>query len=145
MHLHEKRGVTFAELGALLGTRALLTMKGMTHTRACSVPGGKHTFRMDIGAQTDNLCGTASCIGGTMGLILFTGAVDRASRFVAEVDGSRPPSPFQDLFYPHVVYHSMWYEITPQHAVAAIDNWLKTGKPRWEKVLPSKFLKGQAD
>ena len=144
--LHEKRKVTFQELGALYGTRTMMANHVLVHDpQQERVYNNKHGFNMATQGKQHG-CGTVSCIGGTMAFIMgadpimyvgMRGKVGTASRV------------FQDLFYPNVSKNYCnkwitldsrtngegWNKITPAQGVKAIDNWLRTGKPQWLKVL----------
>lgn len=131
--LHERRGVTFQELGALLAVRELLKMGELTHVVGrCSdmsferMSQGEHLFNMcDTGRESG--CGSIGCIGGTMAMIM--GLHDTTSSYVC---GPRHSSKLHDLFFPS---NAIWWpEITAAHAVEAIDNWLQTGNPGWDKL-----------
>lgn len=147
-HLHEKRGISFAELGALLGTRALLEMQGefakaspKREQKCCVMPG---VHRLDMGETMRQYgCGTVGCIGGHMAVIL--GETDgpahvphtrdeKAHRYVMVKNSNG--TPLHNLFFPPF-QHDKWYRITPKIAVQAIDNWLKYGDPKWRKLLPN--------
>lgn len=155
--LHVKRGISFAELGALLGARELLA-RGLTpavryHGAGCHLAkakvAGLHAFNMNIPHIKNGECGSIECIGGTMGNILglpllhpfgdgepkghtLEGFVrSGAIRFHPGSWGAR--GPMYDLFFPPDGYE--WDAIKPSHAVQAIDNWLRTGKPLWKKIM----------
>jgi hypothetical protein len=127
---HERRGITFAEMGAFVATRNMLAMGLLEHdpTRTKYI-NNKHTFNMNWGCLTRG-CGSVSCIGGTMALIM--GIKDDAARYYVNDGGTN--GVFSELFFPKNISKS-YSGITPKQAVAAMDNWWKTGKPQWRKVL----------
>lgn len=128
-HLHERRGLSFAEYGALLGVRELLASGQMAHTKRDSVAGSQHLFNMGVTCNANEGCGSVQCIGGAMALIMGMGDLD-ARRFVG---GRRDQAGLGELFYPPTKY--AFRLIEPQQAVQAIDNFRKYGKPRWETIL----------
>jgi hypothetical protein len=136
--LHERRKITFAEYGALLGTRAMLVMKALTHTKKRDVKPHKHQFNMAVQCKLDE-CGSVGCIGGTMALIMGKSEID-AKYYVGTCNhiGTASKS-FQELFFPPPIrdLRVNWEDITPAQSVVAIDNWLKTGKPNWKKAIKS--------
>lgn len=125
-HLHERRKITFIELGALLGTRALLAGKHLGHSKSTFARSKTHLFNMGVAcARTE--CGTVSCIGGTVALIM---GLDQIHNYVCH---TRSES-LHHLFFPPEGCLD-WNSATPAVAVKAIDNWLKTGHPGWRKLL----------
>lgn len=126
-HLHERRGVTFQELGAVLGTREMLRLGVLKHSKANYPKAGEHTFNMNVACNRLD-CGTASCIGGTMAMLM-----GRFNTTMDYVQCNRSAS-LEDLFYPP--QYLDWDKATNKVAIQAIDNWLKDGKPRWAKLLP---------
>jgi hypothetical protein len=133
--LHERRKITFAEYGALLGTRAMLVMKALTHTKKRDVTPHKHQFNMAVQCKLGE-CGSIGCIGGTMALIMGKSEID-AVEYVGTCNriGTASKS-FKELFFPPSG-QDYWEDITPAQSVVAIDNWLKTGKPNWKKAIKS--------
>lgn len=140
-HLHEKRGITFQEYGALLAVRAMLERGDLTFVKGngidCTVmqtvAGGAHLFTMSHpGAQHE--CGTVGCIGGYMGGIM--------GRIGIPFGHKQEDSPLYPLFYPDTKWKASqytWEWITPKVAVQAIDNWLETGRPGWNALVPDKY------
>jgi hypothetical protein len=65
-----------------------------------------------------------------MALIMGKNPVDYVVRGVSALDR---------LFFPYRLekygLDVLWEEITPYEAAEAIDNFLRTGKPGWQKVL----------
>lgn len=139
LHKHEKLGITFAQLGALLGTRALIAEGYMKHTTTTSyLPVDTvHYINMGVGHCSIGECGSVGCIGGTMALLLGVVGPDRVvgkpytfSTFMDHHATLRP------LFHPPG--HRDYGKITKTQMLQAIDNFLKDGKPRWEKILPKR-------
>ncbi len=138
MKSYKELGITFAEYGALLGTRQLLWSGQLTHceTNTDNPPPGQH-FNMDVAGIKDE-CGTIACIGGTMAIIM--GKVD-PSGDVRTLEGAAQhyvscerSITLDALFYPRENDLS-WGRITAEQAVEAIDNFLTTGRPMWHVVL----------
>lgn len=88
----------------------------------------KRIFNMDTSASTSS-CGTVACIGGWMKTIMSPKATnDEINDYVCDAD-TRTLGP---LFFPpsNVDMHT----VTTEQAVLAIDNFLTTGRPDWEKA-----------
>lgn len=159
-HLHERRGISLAELGALLGTRELIARGYLKH-RAAPYTGGtwsnldfdklagrvgsEHVFNMGIACKTNTSCGSVQCIGGTMGWLMGKTTAE-ADMYVHSVNGYADlpgGPPLANLFYPpnyvSASRRSQRYQgyntITSKQALQAIDNWLKFGQPKWHKIL----------
>lgn len=137
-HLHEKLKITFQELGALLGTRAMLDTQLLpktpkNHVSQYNLPDNRHEFNMNYACIRGGECGTVSCIGGTMALIMGEDPDD----YVGKYGHGSIGGVFRTLFYPEVrgeTLHS-FATITAKQGVKAIDNFLQCGTPRWERVL----------
>ena len=126
---HERLDLSFAEFGALLGARTLLATGALVHG---TKPDGKiHAFDMGFACRTKD-CGSVACIGGTMAQIMGMNDDDAVS-YVADKEAY---DPIGKLFYPpdNIIYET----ITPRQAIKAIDNFLATGKPLWNKILTKK-------
>jgi len=141
--LHEKLGITFVELGALLGTKAMLEIAVVTGTNECMydddydsalMAAGIHVFDMNTPAST-YACGSVSCIGGTMGLIMgktseaartYVGCADLRHNFYYRYPpGTLLHSPsLHPLFFPWSIASHKWRGLTRQRAVKAINNFL---------------------
>ena len=139
---HEKLGITFAELGALYGTRALLAAGVLTGTDECmihddsdtelqynEIENGVHRFNMNVAAKGQG-CASISCIGGTMGLIMgktvgeahhYVGSFDRRGN--SYTDPKVHSRPLHALFFPEIDADD-WARIKPDQAIEAIDNFL---------------------
>jgi hypothetical protein len=134
--LHVRRRVRFEELGALLGVRAMLAGGIFPHG---STRDERHReFNMNI-ACSSVVCGTTSCIGGTMAIIMGL-KPDEATTYVGTLAGyGNHSQALTNLFFPSIRdgdgWDKGWSDITPDHAVRAIDNWLRDGRPRWRKVV----------
>jgi hypothetical protein len=141
-HLHERRRITFQEYGALLATRALLERNDLKFTPDTGCPlDHKHLFNMATKGKTEE-CGSIGCIGGTMAMIMGVNIFN----YVEEGDRLRDDYVFGDqgysscskslsnLFYPPGQGSDDWKWIKPRVAVMAIDNWLATGKPFYERL-----------
>lgn len=141
-HLHEKRRITFQELGAVLGTRALLAGGHIKHASTSIPVPGAHVFNMHEACLSRD-CGTVACIGGTMGLLMGLPTdwrnVDARNptsvkHYVGNgfMHGAHSPA-LKTLFFPPS--NIDWDLITNKIAVKAIDNWLATGRPSWQKLV----------
>lgn len=148
---HTKLGITFIELGALLGTHALMTSKVIHHDPKADngpIPTDDHTFNMGISCRTQG-CGSVSCIGGTMGLIMGMNQHD-ASRYVnytkdggiyTLTDNERHHSPrLKTLFMPHIIDSDCWPLLSTRVVLKVIEHFLATGRVAWEKFTPKKYL-----
>lgn len=143
-HLHEKLGITFQELGALLGTRALIVSGALVHDGTKRCDPGVHKINMNCACDVYE-CGSVHCIGGTMGLLMGKDQWETDTY----VRKSRYESPLGDLFYPPVPDNrsltvgaaaepsggAFYLTITPDKMLAAIDNFLENGKPRWKSLF----------
>lgn len=140
---HEKLGISFAELGALLAVRTMLATGVLTDAKGRSLPDeSEHGFNMNQACQTDG-CGSIGCIGGTMGQIMQAG---NPARYVKQQDYDH--TPLGPLFFPRFTKGKRtgqdlpsWDEIKPREAIRAIDSFLATGKPHWQKVLGAERIK----
>lgn len=115
------------EFAALLTTREILPSR--KHVRVASLDRpAKSGFNMCIRIrgptrEKKTLCNTVCCIGGTMELLL--------GRELSFFD-----PPLKALFIPRIP--QPWDDITPREAVAAIDNFVATGDPRWPEVVAAR-------
>lgn len=75
-------------------------------------------------------CGTVGCIGGWMAANMGL----TPSQAQAYVYGFEGRGKFNELFFPSVDNDTSYAKITPRQAVKAIDNFLKTGNPRWASI-----------
>lgn len=143
--LHERRKVTFRELGALYAVRGMIADGAMTHC-AGAYPCNEHIINMSISYGKNGDCGTVSCIGGTMALIM---GLDDPGWYVARTNraydifdtmlggGARRSNSLGGLFFPPIE-GPIYYKITAKQMLAAIDNWLATGRAGWKKILATK-------
>jgi hypothetical protein len=81
-------------------------------------------------------CGTVACIGGWAYVYIMGGAT-RVDTEEAENFIYKAPPDLHALFFPGGDCQSdiNWYDITPAHAVKAIDMYLTTGKVDWQKAM----------
>lgn len=125
---HEELGITKAELAALRKVRNALAGGRYKHIKTDRLvkiddEGGKlpHKQMFNMAYWEHNVgCGTVCCIGGWMHNITHT---ERSASL-------------GDLFYPDLGDEDAWDRVTPKRAVRAIDSFLKTGDPKWERVVP---------
>jgi hypothetical protein len=137
--LHEKRKITFQELGALIATRYMLASGLLVHDtsyRQLIVDDHKHKFNMGCVGYAHH-CGTIGCIGGNMAFIMGLEPDD----YVSSIRQGTPrghSKALGPLFYPSREGTSIagsYNTITATEAILAIDNFLNTGKPKWYAVL----------
>lgn len=120
---HETLGLAFKDVIALLGVRDALVTGVIKYSRSKCVKPANHTFNMAVSERHAD-CGTVGCIGGNMAMVLGV----EADRYVSDAIPI-----IYSLFYPPIQYE--YTRITAAESVKAIDNFLRTGKPMWVKVL----------
>lgn len=139
---HEKLGLTFRELGALLAVRQMLAT-GVLKYHAWGyydswgaydkMEDGCHMFNM-AEPLTKAHCGSIGCVAGNMALILGedVGAVLRKGR---GYDGRTENSNIAELFFPgHTrLVKPDWKTCREKVAVRAIDQFLAGKRPDWIK------------
>ena len=130
--LHEKRHITFAELGALLGTRQLLASGELVQSRNLQLKLGVHEFHMAEACKAAD-CGSITCIGGTMALIMGMNQSDAKLYVGNEVRRGHHSPSLQSLFFQPT--NVEWSDVNEPIAVQAIDSWLKTGRVNWFKLV----------
>ena len=132
---HERLGITFAEFGALLGTEAMLREHNLQYTPVRYAQ-DKHSHKFNMALSCDfNGCGTVSCIGGTMALIM--GKISPMAYVGhAFVSGNHSPA-LKPLFFPprKELLGVEWDSITPAQALKAIANFKKDRHPRWKQII----------
>ena len=128
-HLHEKLGISFAELGALLGVRNMLAA-GLLTTPDYSAE-GCHAFNMNHPGRLSE-CGSIGCIAGSMAMVM-NNSYPQSYTIQFSPDGDRGKEKIAALFYPRKSKVD-WDLITPTMAVKAIDNFLNYGNPKWETI-----------
>jgi len=138
-HLHEKRGITFQELGALFAVREMLKAQVVTHTADRYVDESGHYVNMNVTCKLNGSCGSIGCIGGTMALIMghSEGAAD--CYVMAHHDTRGNDASLGALFFPPTNRAddaaAVYRNITPTQMIAAITNFIERGKPFWKAVL----------
>lgn len=116
------------ELSALKTVRCWLASGAPKY--APSILDAPLTFSMATACRKVN-CGTACCIGGAMALILGHDPDD----YVSNAEGA-----LGDLFFggarpdPEFLHRDL-RAITVEQALMAVDNFLASGDPNWERVL----------
>jgi hypothetical protein len=150
--LHEKRKVTFQELGALYAVRGMLKDGVLTHTSSRFPKEGQHSINMEIAGRNEG-CGSVGCIGGNMAFVMGSTALTYVGSPRAErhppLFGMTGPSAegnyyggcsrsLVPLFFPIHKNDLSWHTITAKQMLKAIDNWLESGHPRWRQVLTTK-------
>lgn len=145
---HEKLGITFQELGALLGTRALLASGTLTHValgaKTCGykavIDPSTHDFTMRYALQQEG-CGTMGCIGGTMAMIMDHNGisactyVENGGSPTEDADRIGRYGAMRELFYPPSNTEFNWDRITPAVAVKAIDAFLAGKGVNWKALV----------
>lgn len=140
-----KPRLTKEERKALVQVRDALANGMLEHRRNFdALPGAergffsfslRRLFNMGCPAR-ETQCGTVACIGGWMGAFMGK-SPSEAYEFVDIHEEGK----FGELFYPFSVTDdqrrekSNYEAITPKQAIKAIDNFLKTGKPNWQRAL----------
>ena len=81
-------------------------------------------------------CGSVACIGGWVCIVNGWRIPDGF-----ELDEQCPSSALRRLYFPCAVKD--WDDITPTEAAAALRNYLVTGDPAWDKVVPAERLADQ--
>jgi len=137
-HLHDRRGVSFEELIALYGVRAMLASGEIKSTLSFNIlpTATAHLFNMGVTCETSH-CGSIACIGGYMAMVLQK-PIAWVSPYNAQphpADPERAPKSLVPLFFPH---EDDYDHITNKQAIKAIDNWLETGRPKWRAILQHK-------
>jgi hypothetical protein len=156
---HDELGISFAEWGGLWGFKAIaeagVVLKPVPskyagpERRLLDKYPGAHFFDMGHSCTVQE-CGSVACIGGTVGL--FCNMPDPA-KYVMAIDhagGVLKPLYFPQWNNGETVYLAAgapgapagsygWRSITPKMAAAAVDNFLRTGKPNWDKVIPKRM------
>lgn len=137
---HEKLGITFQELGALLGFHAMLkygvaswhsydatTDYSDSDAAMMLTRQGQHLFNMGQICKFTAHCGSLGCIGGHMALLMGV-----HPRQYTDVDRS----PILDkLFYPPHPVDFNYNEITAEDAVGVIECFLATGHVDWSPAV----------
>lgn len=145
---HERLGISFQELGALLATRSLLESGTVTHVAMgfCShskpyVDPHEHGFSMRFAMQEQG-CGTLGCIGGTMAMIMGKEPARYTESGGGPTGSMHNYGPMRNLFYPPHSRQSStdWDRITPQVAVMAIDLFLASKEINWVKLVEAHGL-----
>ncbi len=134
---HTDLKLSFAELGALLGTRAMLEHRVIVHSVVKYATADEHVFNMDVSCRVNGQCGSVACIGGTMAMIMGMGE-SLAYRYVMASEGRAYGGAMDKLFYPNrdcVLPFGTYSCITEDQAIQAIDNFLTTGQPKWAEVF----------
>lgn len=137
--------LTEEEYAALLKTREQIASGCVIHQNAS--PG--HEVPEDIEGAGFNMattgmshsCGSIACIGGWMriNMALDRGLIESplswiGTKLAQDYVYSKETTPIGRLFFPSEIRADSWWDITPEQAVQAIDNFLETGKPRWAKI-----------
>ena len=152
---YEELGITFAEWGALWGFKAIaeagivlkhVPAKAQSPWILMREYPGVHFFDMGMTCKIDG-CGSVACIGGTVGMLC---QMPDPGGYVNNIgdNSNRERSTLEPLYFPkwnngHDVRLKNkddgfgWEKITPKMAAAAVDNFLRTGKPNWNGVIPT--------
>lgn len=161
MRTAQELQITQTELDALIKVRDQLAKGAFAHGNPWDAVPAPNVFNMGWGAKQlqdastgEYRCGSTCCIGGWMhvhmagpmrandqGYIFVD--VDRANAYV-----NHDKSPvLHPLFFPlqsdqfgtelpgYEDVSVSYTDITPEHAIRAIDNFLETGDPDWPSIL----------
>lgn len=152
MKTAEELGITQKELRNLIRVRNMLKHRRVGKAEDAYATQENDAFNMERTCSNfsnrykDHNCGTIMCIGGWMkafelnlskdatgNLIIDQESAGIIHRYVKTAQGN-----LRNLFYPNRGGHTLstFNPVTRKHAVAAIDNFLEHGEPRWEKILP---------
>lgn len=130
----EELGLTLQEYAALIGVRGLLATKQLTYVSERRAVDEHNHFNMchwiKKGWTECAPCGSIMCIGGSMDWLMGKPIVQGSNFYTRQHD-----KPIHALFFPEELNVGLWNKIKPKHAVQAIDNFLTTGKPKWEEVM----------
>lgn len=88
-----------------------------------------------VNAAPVHRCGSVGCIGG-WGELLFGAWSGAWSGAVPELGLSERQA--NALFYPYALGDRNWDKITQKQAMAAIDNVIACGWPKWKKAIKVK-------
>ena len=128
--------ITAKEYEALLKVRDLLSKREVLFDMGTIL--NEKRYRRGFGKDVHN-CGTVGCIGGWMAVIMHGGLddfnFDRMSDDVISYVERGRSSALDKLFYPGGVHVDLWSEITPGHAIRAMDNFMNTGDPDWLSIM----------
>lgn len=125
MKTYKELGITKKEYNAAIKVRDGLREGRYVHQIGDEYVGNK-MFNMNVCYNTRS-CGTVACIGGWMNAVMRTPKEDRGSLTYTF------SAPLHPVFFPD--YDGDWDKITPKRAASAIDNFLKTGDPNWNRVM----------
>lgn len=132
---HNDLKISYAEYGALIATRTMIACGALKFMPRCVPQANVHGINMGVTCSVSE-CGSVGCIGGNMGLLMGM-APDKASHYVLSMPERRSLHP---LFFPHhdavaADSYGIYEDITATQVLAAVDNFLTTGRPKWATVL----------
>jgi len=132
---HSKLKMSFQELGAFLATYTMLKLGVLKIQKPSAVTGdveppkaGEHTFNMATAGMMKE-CGTVGCIGGNMAIFMGQDPMS----YIKSATGEK-----KKLFYPPDRY--AYSKIPVKLTLKAMENFARTGKADWAKVLGDKYL-----
>ena len=140
---HANLPITFAELGALLGTEQMMKHRVIVHAGTDEkghLPfphDDAHEFNMDVTCRVSG-CASVGCIGGTMAQIMGLNSSQadfyvRATVVNTYYKDYIPHSPaLTPLFFPPDGYNCK--KITLPVALKAIKQFRETGTVNWKKI-----------
>lgn len=139
-HIHERLGLTFQEYAALLAVRQLLVSGDIKLTYSNKPCDNGHYFNMAEplikGDEPNTECGSVGCIGGYMAFVMgmhYGDVMDFVNAHTKDEEGHQARL-IRDLFFPPDDGQFSWNDLTPEMAVEAIDNFIKTGTPQWTSI-----------
>lgn len=140
---HANLPITFAELGALLGTEQMMKHRMIVHAGPdkegySPYPhDDAHEFNMDVTCKVSG-CASVGCIGGTMALIMGLNS-SKADYYVRSStvgqyykDYIAHSPALTSLFFPPRGYD--YKKITLPVALKAIKQFRETGTVNWRKI-----------
>lgn len=138
---HTELGISFREWCALFAAWGVLAHGMLPHTKPhkCDAKPGLHLFNMHVSCEAGR-CGTVGCIGGNMALAMGMD-VHQSANFVdwSGEHNTRSQGKFYRLFFPRTNDGWLalnWNKIDGIHAAEAIWNFLRTGQPDWDSIIP---------
>lgn len=143
MKTAEELGIADWEFEKLLEVRDLFASGRVNHVREVDLDDDTpledsiigDSFNMELASKRSD-CGAVCCIGGWMHALQHGTKVD--NKLVFDVKQARDyvwdsKDELHALFFPHEI--GDWVAITPARAVKAINNFLRTGKAKWERAM----------
>lgn len=143
MKTHKELGITKKEYNAAIKVRDGLREGRYVHIKYDDdgeIKNGSEKRLFNLGeafrpATSD--CGSVACIGGWMATEMRVPVAER-THFVDPRFGYTSARGRSDSLYPLFFPEGLdveWETVSPKRAAKAIDNFLKTGSPKWDRVV----------